>query len=164
MRSRHPIVSALPLLLISTLAGCSYPSATDAGGPDSSGSATESIADKQVMVFIDDGALQCEPGVPLPQHSAARLIQAGIPVHSSACGQRTGMAYAAMCGAGTSGIHLHTISTEQLSQAQRLGFAPMAELQRESATDSEQSEPGYQIIDCPAAVKKLPKARLPGNS
>lgn len=94
------------------------------------------------LVFIDDGAVQCEPGSQSLQETAKILNEQGIEVLNSQCGNLTGMAFAAMCGGKTSGIHLHTITKSQLAVAAELGFASAASLANDEGL-------GYEIVPCP---------------
>jgi hypothetical protein len=78
-------------------------------------------------VFKYDGSVQCtNPGISV-EDMAAELTGAGIEV---LCGQKgsDGYAYAAVCGAGTGGINVYTISVDDLADVEALGFAPVRDL------------------------------------
>src|SRR5690606_29354163 len=78
-------------------------------------------------VFKYDGSRQCENnGIPLDV-MAQELIGGGVDV---ICSQKSsnGMAYPAVCGAGTGAINVYLIHQENLSDAEALGFSSVNEL------------------------------------
>jgi hypothetical protein len=79
----------------------------------------------EAVVFENGPALaQCaQPALTVSQ-SARKLEGAGIPVRTSSCGVRTGVAYPAVCGAPTGQLILHNIPTSSLATAQAAGFYP----------------------------------------
>ena len=95
-----------------------------------------------VLVFIDNGARQCEFAGNPPQHTADVLSASGIEVLSSECGFRTGLFFPAVCSAGNAEINLHGINETDLSMAAELGFLPVSGL----AGDADK---GYEIVECP---------------
>lgn len=94
-----------------------------------------------VTVYESAQMRQCEQGGITPEQSAARLAAAGVPASRSSCGVLTGMAYPAVCGAGTGRILLHDIPPARKEAAEGLGFADVASL-----TDEE--GPGFMRLDC----------------
>jgi hypothetical protein len=92
------------------------------------------------LVFVDRGAHQCQMDGTTPESSAQRLINAGVDVLKSYCGQRTGVASPTVCGAPTGDILLHEIRAANLPDAERLGFESVARL-----ADAGQ---GYLLVDC----------------
>ena len=92
------------------------------------------------LVFADRGAHQCQQDGMTPEVSAQRLIDAGVDVLKSYCGQRTGVAFPAVCGAPTGDILLHQIRAANLPDAERLGFQNVAQL---AAIGQ-----GYVLVDC----------------
>lgn len=85
---------------------------------------------------------QCEAPAITPQQSAAKLTQAGIDVHATSCGMRTGVAYAAVCGGGTPDIILHDIPAGAVAEAGALGFLPA-----DGLVDAAR-QTGWQRIPC----------------
>lgn len=65
---------------------------------------------------------QCEGPVITRTQSAAKLTRAGIEVRRSGCGHVEGVAYPAVCGAGTGEILLHDIPSSHLETARAAGF------------------------------------------
>jgi hypothetical protein len=121
------------LTLLSLLAAC----ADDAASPDATGPDAPNT-----LVYASREARQCEfDGIP-PQQSAARLIGAGIDVLSTTCGHQTGIAYPAVCGAGTTDIIVHGIRTVNLAHAAQLGFSPVSTLVNEALGTN------YELMDC----------------
>ena len=101
----------------------------------------DSLADS-MLVFESKQAVQCESrGIPLAE-SANRLVEAGIDVLESHCGQETGVAYTTVCGGGTTAINLHRINAVNLATANALGFASVDEL-----IDTDRGT-GFEIVDC----------------
>ena len=91
-------------------------------------------------MYISDGYVQCEqPPLPL-RETREHLTNAGIKVWSSHCAQISNLSVIAMCGASGAGIHLHEIDSQQVDNAQRLGFKPVSYLSQRSLN--------YQTIAC----------------
>lgn len=65
---------------------------------------------------------QCDAAFITRTQSAARLTAAGIDVRRSSCGHIEGVAYPAVCGAGTGQILLHDIPSSSLEAARAAGF------------------------------------------
>lgn len=95
----------------------------------------------RTLVYESSGRLQCEAGGLTPQQSAMKLAAADIKALASSCGVVTGVAYPAVCGAGTGDILLHEIRTADLPAAHQLGFATADSLRTGSSID-------YQQVDC----------------
>lgn len=70
------------------------------------------------------------------------LIEAGIDVLGSTCGYHTGVAYPAVCGAGTNDILVHEIRQVNLPDAEAVGFEALETLVDAAAGT------GYELIDC----------------
>ncbi len=97
-----------------------------------------SLPDDQVIVYIDDMAIQCEsPGLSEIE-TAQQLIDVGIDIIASMCGSFTA-AVITICGAQTTGINLHIINIQNVVDAQELGFEPVSSLIVEN-------DRGYDII------------------
>src|SRR5690606_1411151 len=71
---------------------------------------------------------QCAPVAVTRWQSAAKLTSAGIDVRRSSCGFIEGIAYPAVCGAGTGQILLHDIPAESLAAAEAAGCASVETL------------------------------------
>lgn len=71
---------------------------------------------------------QCAPVAITLRQSAAKLTTAGIDVRRSSCGFIEGVAYPAVCGAGTGQILLHDIPATSLAAAEAAGFASVESL------------------------------------
>ncbi len=93
------------------------------------------------IVYINDAAIQCEFEGLSEVETAQILIDSGIDVLHSQCGYITGIAIEAQCGLGDSNINLHTINSQNVSDAISLGFLPVSEL-------NNSDDKGYEIIDC----------------
>ncbi len=99
-------------------------------------------ASDHVLVYINNGSIQCESGGSAPTVTAQTLIEHDIEVTLSQCGTLTGLAVTAQCGAGNININVHTIDHADLADARKLGFKPVATLAKDS-------DKGYTIIKCP---------------
>lgn len=83
-------------------------------------------ADQTIRVAKSNGAKQCEFGSAItPDAMRADLTGAGIAVSGTACGG-DGMAYPAVCGAGSGGLNIFEIALADLEKAKALGFAPLS--------------------------------------
>ncbi len=94
------------------------------------------------LVYIDDGAIQCESNGLSVEQTAQILIDGGIAVTSSYCGYLSGIAVAAQCGLGDININLHKINIQNISDAKKLGFESVVSLRNGD-------DIGYVIIECP---------------
>jgi len=94
------------------------------------------------IVYINDGAIQCESQGMSELETAQTLIDNGIDVLRSQCGFQSDIAVVAVCGAGDVNINLHTINSQNLSDAQALGFESVSTLKNDV-------DRGYVLIDCP---------------
>ena len=104
-------------------------------------SCSNSTEKETAQVYIHNGAVQCESSGLSKEETAQRLIDNGIDVLKSECGRLTGVAFAAVCGGATGGINLHTIVSQNLLDAQRLGYKSIADL-------AQDSEPGFIVTEC----------------
>ena len=95
-----------------------------------------------IMVYIDNGAIQCDFQGYSVDETAKTLTDNGIEVIESHCGYITGMAITAVCGASTNEIHLHVIVPTSLDEAVALGFISID-------TIINDPEIGYVITECP---------------
>lgn len=103
----------------------------------------------EVVVFENGPHLaQCALPAITRTQSAAKLTGAGIEVRSSSCGVREGIAYPAVCGAGTGEILLHEIPESSLAEARARGFAPAEEL-----------EHGWRAVKCPQYLHAIEVAQ-----
>ena len=93
------------------------------------------------IVYINNGAIQCESKGLSETETAQTLINEGIDVLKSQCAHMTGIAVATQCGLGGTNINLHTINTQNLSDAKAVGFLSISDLKNGD-------DPGYKIIDC----------------
>lgn len=93
------------------------------------------------IVFIETGAVQCDPNGVSKEETADLLSVNGITVLDSQCGDLTGILFAAQCGSPSPDINLHTVPTESLSAAIALGFKPVSALAQED-------DVGYIVKDC----------------
>ena len=94
------------------------------------------------LVYIDDGALQCESDGLSAEQTAQILINNGIDVVSSYCGYLSGIAVAAQCGLGDTNINLHNVNVQNIPDARELGFESVSSLKNND-------DIGYVIIECP---------------
>ncbi len=91
------------------------------------GCGAEDSENRQTKVFKPDNSIQCENnGVSLAD-MRKELTSAGIDV---ICAQKgnTGLAYPAVCGGGTGNINVYLIHTNNLPDAEKLGFKSVSEL------------------------------------
>ena len=93
------------------------------------------------IVYIDDGAIQCEYEGMSEIETAQILIDNGMDVLKSQCGYLSGIAVAAQCGLGDTSINLHTIPIQNLPDAQSLGYDSVSTLKRDN-------DIGYVITEC----------------
>ncbi len=104
-------------------------------------SCTSPTEKETAQVYMNKGAVQCESSGLSKEESAQRLIDNGIDVLKSECGQLTGVAFATVCGGATGDINLHTIVSQNLLDAERLGYESIADLAQDSAL-------GFIVIEC----------------
>lgn len=76
-----------------------------------------------VLVFSSSEARQCEHAGLTDDESAQKLIDVGIDVISSSCGNLTGVAYPSVCGGGTSAIIIHEIPEKSILDSENIGFS-----------------------------------------
>ncbi len=93
------------------------------------------------IIYIDDGAVQCESEGLSKEQTAQKLIDNGIDVIDSQCGYLSNLMVATLCGLGDANINLHTINAQDLSDAQALGFESISTLKHDD-------DIGYVITDC----------------
>ena len=113
------------------LAGCS-----------SDGTGGQLAAPGNRLVFESRQSLQCESDGISPETSAQKLVNAGIDVLRSTCGNRTGVVFPTVCGGPTGEILVHEIRGVNVEDAQRLGFAQVSTLVDTTAGTN------YELIDC----------------
>ncbi len=95
----------------------------------------------RTLVYEFSGRLQCETDGLTPQQSATKLAAADIEAVSSSCGVVTGVAFPAVCGAGTGDILLHEIRTSDLRGADQLGFRTVDSLRKGN-------DRNYERVNC----------------
>jgi hypothetical protein len=93
------------------------------------------------IIYIDDGAVQCESKGLSKEQTAQKLIDNGIDVIDSQCGYLSNFVVPTLCGLGDTNINLHTINAQNLSDAQALGFESVSTLKRGD-------DIGYGIAAC----------------
>ena len=78
-------------------------------------------------VFKSDGSVQCGSAGTSVEEMSKELTDKGIDV---TCGQKSsdGYGYCAACGCGTGQINVYTIHSQNVSDAESLGFAPVSDL------------------------------------
>lgn len=102
------------------------------------------ILEGNELVYKENVAIQCQEGRISTEQTAKMLTDKGIDVVSSHCGEHTGVAVLAVCGAGTLHINLHQIANSSVADAVELGFGPVSELKNEEGR-------GYIFEECPSA-------------
>ncbi len=133
-----PIYSAICLLVSATLVAC--------GTNDSGGQSMQNLQTEQRTIPVDSdkmpnddntvsgvyrstGRLQCQEDSGLTLDTVKeQLIEAGIDVLEAHCAIRTDVMCAAVCGGETGRIYLFHIRTENLPDAEPLGFGNVEEL------------------------------------
>jgi hypothetical protein len=101
----------------------------------------DDTGDDRVTIFINNGAIQCESDGLSEQETAQQLVDNGIDVVNSTCGMLTGVAVPTVCGEGDIYINLHVIYSQNLPDAQALGFEIVSALKTEDGV-------GYMILGC----------------
>jgi hypothetical protein len=95
------------------------------------------------LIYDTREILQCEEATNIsPSQSAKILTDRGIDVIATSCGIKTGMVVIAMCGAPSLSIIVHEIQSENIQDAEMLGFSQIDKL-----IDSTQ-DIGYELSDC----------------
>jgi len=94
-----------------------------------------------VLVYINNGSIQCESKGLAPAVTAQTLVEHDINVTLSQCGTLSGLAVPAQCGTGNININVHTIDPADLADAEKLGFKPVAALKNGG-------DKGYEITEC----------------
>ena len=131
----------LTLILISVLLGCNGNGNLRADQSISGGISSPELSVGEALVYIGNGAKQCENDGMSISESANLLINHGVDVISSHCGLIAGMAVLAVCGGPTLEINLHVINARKISDAQEEGFNLVSKLE-------EQRGVGYQVVEC----------------
>jgi len=131
----------LSLVAVSTVVGCggSNKSNNDHSPPKLLSS--PELLEGEALVYISTGSKQCQNNGMSHNVTAQLLIDKGVDVISSHCGDITGLLVPAACGADTLEINLHTINSQNIPDAQNEGFEPVSKL-------SERIGVGYQVIEC----------------
>lgn len=80
-----------------------------------------------IKVYKSDGSLQCASGGVSLEDMRKQLVEKGIDVICSQEGN-TGMMYAAVCGGGTGKINIYKIHSQNLQDAENIGFRSVKEL------------------------------------
>ena len=93
------------------------------------------------IIYIDDGAVQCESKGLSKEQTAQKLIDNGIGVIDSQCGYLSNFVVPTLCGLRDTNINLHIINAQNLSDAQALGFESVSTLKRGD-------DIGYGIAAC----------------
>jgi hypothetical protein len=126
------------LISMILLAGCLAVAGCDDDAPQ----------DDTAQVFRLTGKTQCaNDGLTLAQTNAM-LIQGGLDVLESSCGVITGVAFPAVCGAGTPNINLHRIRKVNIPDAERLGFTDVRDIGMKPGVPGT----GFQVVDCPVVT------------
>lgn len=110
---RQPIATAVAIALALATASCV--------------SANPTAAQTTVRVYKSVGSIQCVGGGADLASLARQLQDAGLKVHSSACGS-DGRMRAAMCGAPDGRIMIVELSGDDAQASSKLGFAPLSNL------------------------------------
>lgn len=97
--------------------------------------------DSSALVYINNGAIQCETEGKMGSETAMLLINDNINVTSTECGHLANIAVVAMCGGPATNINVHTISSADLQKAEALGFKNVTTLKQ---TD----HIGYEVSEC----------------
>jgi hypothetical protein len=87
------------------------------------------IEDDHTIVFVDAGVVQCVSNAVDININQAYLTEANIPVAYARCGYLRGISSPAVCGAGTSDVHLFSINKKDLANAENLGFAKVSSVE-----------------------------------
>lgn len=96
---------------------------------------------EETYVFVGSGAIQCQYGGDTLETTAEPLIQAGIDVIESDCAYKTNVVVISSCGAPTTNINLHKISSANIDDAEKLGYYSVSVLEADS-------DPGHEITPC----------------
>lgn len=108
----------------------------------SADSGDRAVKENYEIVYINNGAVQCESKGLSKEQTARILIDNDIDVIDSQCGYLSNLMVAALCGLGDTNINLHTINAQDLVGAQALGFKSVSTLKRDD-------DKGYAIGNCP---------------
>ncbi len=118
------------LCLSALLASSTLLSACGGGGGDGA----DEAGNATVAVYTSTGALQCSGGGQSVATLRSNLLSAGVtPTNDGDCGD-DGQAHVAMCGALDGSIAVFDVPTDQLSVAQRLGYAALNTLPQAKRT------------------------------
>ncbi len=94
------------------------------------------------LVYINNGAIQCQGHGKSGDVTAAILEKAHINVHATQCARLTNIAVITMCGSPATNINLHEINTKDLAAAQLLGFKNVMTLKTNN------NNKGYEVLKC----------------
>lgn len=98
-------------------------------------------SEKDVLVYINNGAIQCESDGKTGSETAMLLSAQGIEVKQTQCGHLANIAVVAMCGGPATNINVHQVSESDLAKAKALGFRDVQILKQEN-------HKGYDVSDC----------------
>lgn len=96
---------------------------------------------KNMLVYVNNGAIQCESDGKTGAETAALLKDAGVIVSKTQCGHLTNVVVAAMCGGQATNINVHEIAASDLEKAKSVGFEDVITLKQDD-------KPGYNAADC----------------
>lgn len=96
---------------------------------------------KNMIVYINNGAIQCESTGQNGEQTAALLVAQGIEVKSTQCGHLTNVMVAAVCGIQDININTHEIAESDFDKARLIGFENVQLLKQ-------QDNLGYAVADC----------------
>ena len=89
------------------------------------------VAKESVLVYINNGAVQCESEGKSGAETAQLLTSENIVVTKTECGHLSNVAVIAMCGGPATNINVHRISSADLEKAQALGFKNVSTLKQQ---------------------------------
>ena len=96
---------------------------------------------ENIIVYINNGAIQCESKGQSKDQTAALLVKQGIKVKSSQCGHLTNIMVAAVCGMQDININTHQIAANDLEKSRLLGFENVTQLKQGN-------DIGYALANC----------------
>jgi len=103
--------------------------------------AQTAMSDKQIDIYINSGARQCEYGGDTLETTEKVLTSSGVVVAASKCGVLTGVMFTQQCGGQTGKINIHTIAEASLAEAEKLGFKALSSLNKEKGV-------GFEEVAC----------------
>ncbi len=128
MAGSRTYIAGFTVILLSACSNDSENNRPYNGGDDAAISAT---------VFEQKQSIQCGSSGLSVDQSAQTLITAGIDVLNSECANDNLMAVPSVCGAATSEILVHEIPSQNLVDAEAVGF-----------TSTDDIDDDYSIYDC----------------